>query len=96
MRLGCINSIEQGTGNPFLIFRDQGMCTGAGLLGIAVIATWTRIHCCDQLNICRKRESAFGTADGDNFVLHRLVHDFEHGRAKFRKLIQKQNTPVSK
>jgi len=67
MRLRRINSIEQGTRDPLLIFGHQRMCAGrlapagsrpergAWLKRITIISTWAGIHTIGPLFALRKR-----------------------------------------
>ena len=89
-----LDAIEQATGDTLLIFRDQGIRTGARLLTVPVITTG--IHRRDRLEVCRKCGRCLGAADGDDHLLHRLANHFDDARAELGELIQKQNTPVSK
>jgi hypothetical protein len=87
-------AVEHGTGDALLVFGHNRMGAGTGFLGIAVMATRARVHGGNQLKVRREGERAFGAADGDHLVFHRLAHDFQHAVAKLRELAQEQDAPV--
>ena len=84
-----INSVNQTSRDPFLIFGNDSRSTPTGFLWVIEPSTWTGIHRRDQLEVRRKCEQAFRAANGDNFIIHRLAHYFEYARIEFGKLIQK-------
>ena len=48
--------VEQGAGNPFLVFGHSRMGAGAGFLRIAVISTRSRVHRRDELKVRGKSQ----------------------------------------
>ena len=89
-----VNSVEQGTGDPLLIFRHERGRAGTGFLCIAIVSTRTGVHRGNKLKIRGKSQRPLGTANGHNFIFHRLAHHFENTRAEFRELVQKQYPSV--
>jgi hypothetical protein len=68
---------------------------GASFLGIAIESAGAGIHGRNELKIGGESQQAFGAADGDDFIFHRLAHHFEHALAELGEFIQEQYTPVS-
>ena len=50
--------------------------------GISPVATRSRVHSCDPLEVCQECQHATSTADGDNVVFQRLAHRFERALAE--------------
>ena len=85
-----VDPVEHRAGNPFLVLGHGRRGAGAGLLRIAIITARTRVHSCHQLEVGTKGQRSLGAADGDNFVLHRLAHNFDGAAAEFGELVQEQ------
>ena len=58
------------------------------------MATWTRIHRCDQHKTGWECQTAVRAADGDGLVFHRLAHHFQHVAVELRQLVEEQHAAM--
>lgn len=91
-----VDAVHQGTGDTLLVTGDRYGGAGAGLESVAIVTTRARIHGSDELEIGRESEGTGGTADGDHLIFQGLAKNLEDAHAKLGKLIEEEDTAVSK
>ncbi len=89
-----IDPVKQGAGDSATIAINLIWGAAACMLRMAKVAAWTRIHCRQQLESCRKLGLVCRAGNQDAAIFHRLAQHFEHLALELRQLVQKQYAMV--
>ena len=89
-----VDPVQQRAGDLFHIPLHIPVRAGAAVGGMAPPAAAAGVHGADQLESGRQMQRAAGTGHSDRPLLQGLAHSLQHVPAKFRQLVQKQNTVV--
>ncbi len=90
-----VDTVQQRTGDAFLILGHCGIGAGAGFDRVIIISARAGVHGSHELVVGRDGERALRAADGDHLILQRLPQDFENPLTELRELIQKEHPAVS-
>lgn len=86
---GNVDAIEKRAGEFFAIILDLFCGAGAGMVGVAIVATRARVHSGDKHEVGGVGEFVVGARDGNAFVFEGLAEGFEEVSGIFWQFVKK-------
>lgn len=79
-----VDAIKQGTGKLVAVALNLITAATTAPGRVAEISTGAGVHCCDQLEACRKADLVFGAGDNNLAGLQWFTQHLKHPSFKFR------------
>lgn len=91
-----VDAIHHGARNPLLIPCYHTVGAGAGVGGVAVVATGAGVLGGDEHEVGGKGDGAGGAGDGDfaGVAFQGLAEDFDEVLSELREFIEKKDAPM--